>query len=77
MTSLPGPPTTGRGPIIGVPAGGVRIFTFGRGISGLGKLYVGTRSATGIIPSLAGAAKVPGVTPPLGVILVKAGLSDS
>ena len=47
MTSLPVPPATGRGPIIGVPAGGVRIIVFGRAISSEGRLYVGIRCATG------------------------------
>lgn len=63
--------------MIGVPAGGVRVMAFGRGISGLHRLYVGTLSATGTNPSLAGAANVLGFTPPVGVILVKAELPDS
>jgi len=67
MTSLPVPPETDLGPMMGVPAGGSRSTEFGRGIFGLGKLYVEMRWLTGTRPSLAGAAYVPGVTPPLGV----------
>ena len=77
MTSFPLPPTTGRGPMIDVPGGGVNVITFVRGIFELGRLYTELRFIKGTTPSLAGAANVPGLTPPLGVIFEKTGFPDS